>query len=70
MHKQRQGRVIEDIQMFKQAEILEDDAEPAAQGGGLGAVMRPDGFAKQLDHAGGRFLRQIDHLEQRGLARS
>ncbi len=70
MDKQRQGRVVEDIEVLKQAKILEDDAEPAAQSGGLGTIMRPDGFAEQLYHTGCRFLCQVNHPEQRGLART
>jgi hypothetical protein len=65
---QRQSDIVEGGQVADEAEVLEDDADPPA-------VLR-QGLARRLgklvaeqpDAAAGRPLRQIQELQQRGLA--
>ena len=57
-------------EMRDQPEILEDDADPPAEAGQALARHGDDVLAEQADQPAARPLREIEQLEQRGLARA
>jgi len=54
----------------QQAEVLEDDPDPAAQQGNLGTLHVGDLLAVHEDRAGGGIVLAVDQLHQAGLAGS
>src|SRR6185312_2275363 len=65
---QRQRDIVEGGEMFDQAEILEHDADLAAQRRQLAPGRRGDVATEQRDEAARRPLGQIHELQQAGLA--
>ena len=66
---QRQRDVVEHVEMRDQPEVLEHDADAAAQGGPLRSVERNGIVTEQRDGPARRFLREVKQLEQGSLAR-
>ena len=65
---QRQRDIVEGGKMRDQPEILEDDADPPAEAGQAAARHGDDVLAEQADQAAARAQREIEQLQQRGLA--
>jgi hypothetical protein len=65
---ERQGDVLEGGQVVEQAEILEDDADPAADRRQVGLGQRRGVPVEHGYQAAGRFHREEDEADQRGLA--
>ena len=68
-HPQRQRDIVVGAQVREQAEILEHHPDPAAEARQALARERHRILAEQAGSAAGRALRQIQQLQQRGLAR-
>ncbi len=67
-HTQRQGHVVVSREMGNQAEVLEDDTQPPAQGWQPFARQGNRIGPEHADHSARGALGQIEQLEQRGLA--
>ena len=67
---QRKRDIVERRQMADQPEVLEDHADPAAEGGQRLARRVAQFLAEQADPAARRALGEVEQFEQRGLARA
>ena len=65
---QRQRDIVEGGEVVDEAEILEDDADPAAEAGQALPRHGDDVLAEQFDQAAARPLGEVEQFEQRGLA--
>ena len=65
---QRHGHVLPGRHVIEQAEVLEHDADAAAQLGALGGVYAADVLAQHVNLPAGRRHRHEQQAQQRGLA--